>query len=97
MESQHTIAREATRSGPGVHSGKTVKVVIRPAAAGEDPYRAFDYVHLLALGGVPAASVPAGTQDGLPLGIQVAAAPFREDLVLAAAGAIESRLGPAAR
>jgi len=34
MESQHTIAREASRSGAGVHSGKTVKLVIRPAGAG---------------------------------------------------------------
>jgi Asp-tRNA(Asn)/Glu-tRNA(Gln) amidotransferase A subunit family amidase len=65
-----------------------------PVAAGEDPYRAFDYVHLLALGGLPAASVPAGSQDGMPLGVQVAAAPFREDRVLAAAAAIEARLRP---
>ncbi|HVY90192.1 MAG TPA: UDP-3-O-acyl-N-acetylglucosamine deacetylase [Hyphomonadaceae bacterium] len=35
MESQHTIAREASRSGPGVHSGKAARLVIRPAAAGE--------------------------------------------------------------
>ena len=68
-----------------------------PVAAGGDPYRAFDYVHLMALGGLPAASVPAGSQDGLPLGVQVAAAPFREDRVLAAAAAIESRLGAAVR
>jgi Asp-tRNA(Asn)/Glu-tRNA(Gln) amidotransferase A subunit family amidase len=55
-------------------------------------YRAFDYVHLLALGGLPAASVPAGSEDGLPVGVQVAAAPYREDVLLAAAAAIEARL-----
>jgi amidase len=50
--------------------------------------RPFDYVHLMALGGLPAASVPAGREDGLPIGIQVAAAPYREDLVLAAAATL---------
>ncbi|HEX4032836.1 MAG TPA: amidase [Solirubrobacteraceae bacterium] len=63
-----------------------------PPTAGAEPYRAFDYVHLLALGGLPAASVPAGSEVGLPVGVQVAAPPFREDLVLAAAAIIESRL-----
>jgi amidase len=53
-------------------------------------YRAFDYVHLLALGGLPAASVPAGSEDGLPIGVQVAAAPFREDVTLAAAAVVEA-------
>jgi Asp-tRNA(Asn)/Glu-tRNA(Gln) amidotransferase A subunit family amidase len=55
-------------------------------------FRAFDYVHLIALGGLPAASVPAGHEDGLPVGVQVAAAPYREDLVLAAVGALEAAL-----
>jgi amidase len=53
-------------------------------------FRAFDYVHLIALGGLPAASVPAGREDGLPIGVQVVAAPYREDLVLAAAAALEA-------
>ena len=68
-----------------------------PGGASGDPYRAFDYVHLLALGGLPAASVPAGAEDGLPIGVQVAGAPFREDLVLAAAAAIERALGTGAQ
>jgi Asp-tRNA(Asn)/Glu-tRNA(Gln) amidotransferase A subunit family amidase len=62
-----------------------------------EPYRAFDYVHLIALGGLPAASVPAGGEDGLPIGVQVAAGPFREDVVLAAAAVIEHHLGPVLR
>jgi amidase len=53
-------------------------------------FRAFDYVHLLALGGLPAASVPAGVEAGLPVGVQVAAAPYREDRVLAAARVVEA-------
>jgi Asp-tRNA(Asn)/Glu-tRNA(Gln) amidotransferase A subunit family amidase len=53
-------------------------------------FRGFDYVHLIALGGLPAASVPVGSEDGLPVGVQVAAAPYREDLVLAVAAALEA-------
>jgi amidase len=59
-------------------------------AASYGEFRAFDYVHLIALGGLPAASVPAGQERGLPVGVQVAAAPYREDLVLAAAAAVEA-------
>ena len=84
----------------------SVDVLLCPVVAGPAPhhgeppgglpvesygeYRAFDYVHLMALGGLPAASVPTGHEDGLPIGVQVAAAPYREDLVLAAAAAIEA-------
>jgi len=40
--------------------------------------------------GLPAISLPCGfTQDGMPIGIQISAAPWREDLVLAAAYAYE--------
>jgi amidase len=60
-----------------------------------DEYRAFDYVHLLALAGLPAASVPAGSEDGLPIGVQVAAGPFCEHVLLAAAAALEARVDPA--
>ena len=85
-----------------------VDVLLCPVVAGSAPrhgeppgglpqerygeFRAFDYVHLIALGGLPAASVPAGREDGLPIGVQVAAAPYREDLVLAAAAALEAAL-----
>jgi amidase len=84
----------------------SVDVLVSPVVAGPAPrhgeppgdlpiesygeYRAFDYVHLAALAGLPAASVPAGAEDGLPIGVQVAAAPYREDLVLAAAAALEA-------
>lgn len=40
--------------------------------------------------GAPAVSVPAGRdRHGLPVGVQFAAAPFREDLCLRAAAALE--------
>ena len=85
---------------------REVDVLLCPVAAGPAPlhghppgglpperygeFRAFDYVHLIALGGLPAASVPAGREDGLPVGVQVAAAPYREDVVLAVAAALEA-------
>ena len=84
----------------------SVDVLLSPVVAGPAPrhgeapgglppeeqatYRAFDYVHLVALGGLPAASIPVGEEDGLPIGVQVAAAPYREDLVLAAGAALEA-------
>ena len=41
---------------------------------------------LISLFGLPAASVPFGSNaDGLPIGVQIVGPPFREDLVLAAA------------
>jgi amidase len=47
--------------------------------------------------GVPALAVPTGVVGGLPTGVTVLAARFREDLCLAAGEAIEARAGVAAR
>ncbi len=44
--------------------------------------------------GTPAAVVPAGMADGLPVGVQVMGAKFTELRCLAVAEAIENRLGP---
>jgi amidase len=41
--------------------------------------------------GLPAAAVPVGADDGLPQGVQLIGARFREDLLLDAAQAIEDR------
>jgi Asp-tRNA(Asn)/Glu-tRNA(Gln) amidotransferase A subunit family amidase len=84
-------------------------VVLSPVAAGPAPrhgqppaglpkadelrYEAFEYVHVNALAGVPAASVPVAVEDGMPLGVQIAAPAWREELVLAAAAALESAFG----
>ena len=42
--------------------------------------------------GLPAIAVPTGTADGLPVGVQIVGPRFREDLILAAAEAIEARV-----
>jgi amidase len=47
--------------------------------------------------GIPGLAVPTGIVDGLPTGVQILAARFREDLCLAAGEAIEARAGIAAR
>lgn len=54
----------------------------------------FSYTFTHNLTGWPAAVVRGGTsQDGLPIGVQIAAPPWREDLALAAASCIEAATG----
>jgi amidase len=56
---------------------------------------AFGYVFTHNLTGWPAAVVRAGTSpEGLPIGVQIAAAPWREDRALAVAKHVEAALGP---
>jgi amidase len=43
---------------------------------------------------MPAISVPAGLADGAPAGIQVLAAPFREERCLTVAAVLEQVIGP---
>ncbi|WP_406404111.1 amidase [Streptomyces uncialis] len=43
--------------------------------------------------GVPGVAVPTGVSEGLPSGVQIVGRAFREDLCLAAAQAVEDRLG----
>jgi amidase len=47
--------------------------------------------------GLPAAAVPTGLHDGVPIGVQVIGQRFREDLCLDAAQAIENAVGVLAR
>jgi amidase len=74
-------------------------LVVSPAAEkpavqhGEDTGR-IPYTLTWSLLGNPAVVVRAGTtEDGLPVGVQIAAPPWREDLALAAASIVESQLG----
>ncbi|XBS68773.1 amidase family protein [Acerihabitans sp. KWT182] len=43
--------------------------------------------------GLPAAAVPTGLSDGIPVGVQIIGSPFREDLCLDAAEVIEADVG----
>ncbi len=74
-------------------------LVVSPAAQkpavrhGQDPGR-IPYTLIWSLLGNPAVVLPAGaTPQGLPVGVQIAAAPWREDLALAAASTVERALG----
>lgn len=77
----------------------TYPLVVSPAAAkpavrhGQDP-GGIPYTLIWSLLGNPAVVVRAGTTpQGLPVGVQIAAAPWREDLALAAASIVEQALG----
>jgi Asp-tRNA(Asn)/Glu-tRNA(Gln) amidotransferase A subunit family amidase len=81
-------------------------VVICPVAAGPAPlhgcrpsddaelsnYDEFAYSFAYAIAGLPAASVPAGGERGLPIGVQVIARAFRDDVALAVARMLEQEL-----
>jgi len=59
-----------------------------------DRLSAFSYTMTYNLTGWPAAVVRAGSSsNGLPIGVQIVARPWREDVVLAVAAMIERALG----
>ncbi len=60
----------------------------------DDVFPGFSYTMTHNLTGWPAGVVRCGTSgDGLPIGVQIAAAPWREDIVLTVAEYLESALG----
>jgi amidase len=58
-----------------------------------DGYSWLGYASTYSVAGLPVAVVPAGEESGLPIGVQIVANPFRDDLVLAAARRVEQSLG----
>ncbi|MDJ0867170.1 MAG: amidase [Myxococcota bacterium] len=65
-----------------------------PHGAVDENMMAFTYTMTHNLTGFPSAVVRAGSSpDGLPIGVQLVAAPWREDVALAAAAAVERALG----
>jgi Asp-tRNA(Asn)/Glu-tRNA(Gln) amidotransferase A subunit family amidase len=56
-------------------------------------YQAHNETHVFSVAGLPALSVPAGLENGLPIGVQVVAAAWAEHIVLAVGEAIEQALG----
>ena len=60
----------------------------------DDVFPGFSYTMTHNLTGWPAAVVRCGTSpEGLPIGVQIAAAPWREDITLAVALFLEETLG----
>jgi amidase len=65
-----------------------------PHGASFDHLADFSYTFAYNLTGWPAAAVPAGmSPEGLPIGVQVVARPWREDVALALAAEVEAALG----
>jgi amidase len=86
------------------HFMQTCELVLCPVAAGPaplhggtmqvDPMLFFSYSMAFNLTGAPAATVRAGSSpEGLPIGVQLVARPWREDVALAAARTIEAAVG----
>ncbi|MFI0777861.1 amidase [Streptomyces sp. NPDC021212] len=65
----------------------------RDAAGLERVMTAMRLCSVSTFAGLPAVAVPTGTAGGLPQGVQLIGRPFREDLCLDAAHAVEERLG----
>jgi amidase len=57
-------------------------------------FRGFSHTMAYNLAGLPAATVRCGvSQNGLPIGVQVVARPWRDDVALAVAGCLEEAMG----
>jgi amidase len=58
-----------------------------------EAYSWLNYASTYSVAGLPVAVVPAGEESGLPIGVQIVANPFRDDLALATARRVEQSLG----
>ena len=71
----------------------TLKVTVRGTTFGT--FRAFSYAQAFNVFDLPVVTVPAGrSNDGLPIGVQIAGPPFAEDAILAAAEIVEEVYNP---
>jgi Asp-tRNA(Asn)/Glu-tRNA(Gln) amidotransferase A subunit family amidase len=95
--------RSAVRAFVGRHDLVLTPVAAGPAplhgcAPGEDTplqsYLPFNYTHAYSLAGLPAVVVRAGTERGLPVGVQIVANAFQDHVALAAGAALERAIGP---
>jgi Asp-tRNA(Asn)/Glu-tRNA(Gln) amidotransferase A subunit family amidase len=69
----------------------TLKVTVRGSTFGT--FRAFSYSQTFSVFDLPVVTVPAGkSNEGLPIGVQIAGAPFAEEMVLVAAELVEQAL-----
>jgi Asp-tRNA(Asn)/Glu-tRNA(Gln) amidotransferase A subunit family amidase len=70
---------------------ETLKVTVRNTTMGT--FRAFSYAQTFSVFNLPVVTVPAGkSNDGLPIGVQIAGLPFAEEMILAAAEIVEAAL-----
>lgn len=66
----------------------TLKVTVRGSTFGT--FRAFSYAQTFSVFDLPVVTVPVGkSNEGLPIGVQIAGTPFAEEMILAAAQIIE--------
>jgi Asp-tRNA(Asn)/Glu-tRNA(Gln) amidotransferase A subunit family amidase len=69
----------------------TLKVVVRDTKMGT--FKAFSYAQTFSIFNLPVVTVPAGkSNDGLPIGVQIAGLPFAEEMILAAAEIVQAAL-----
>ena len=69
----------------------TLKVTVGDATFGT--FKAFSYAQTFNVFDLPAVTVPAGrSNDGLPIGVQIAGPPFAEEMVLRAAEIVENAI-----
>lgn len=69
----------------------TLKVTVNGSTFGT--FKAFSYAQTFSVFNLPVVTIPAGkSNDGLPIGVQIAGLPFAEEMILAAAEIIEAAL-----
>ena len=69
----------------------TLKVSVHGSTFGT--FRAFSYAQTFSVFDLPVVTIPAGrSNEGLPIGVQIAGTPFAEEMVLAAAEIVEKAL-----